>query len=53
MFQKTLYNKLKDALGDYLFGFDESQLDVGYFGGNIELKNLIIQPKKINEIFDK
>ena len=53
MFKSKIYNKLKDALGDFLFGFDESQLDVGMFGGNIELKNLIVKPKKVNEIFEK
>ena len=53
MFKSKIYNKLKDALGDFLFGFDEDQLDVGMFGGNIELKDLIIKPKKVNEILEE
>ena len=53
MFKSKIYNKLKDTLGEFLFGFDEDQLDVGMFGGHIELKDLIIKPKKVNEILEK
>ena len=53
MLKRQLYGKLKDKLGEFLFGFDELQLDVGFFGGNIHLKDLIFRPKKINEIFEK
>lgn len=53
MLKRRLYEKLKDKLGELLFGFDEKHLDVGYFGGDIHLKDLIFRPKKINEIFEK
>ena len=53
MLKRRLYEKLKDKLGELLFGFDEQQLDVGFFGGDIILKDLIFRPKKINEIFEK
>ena len=49
MIKRQLYEKLKDKLGEYLFGFDEHQLDVGFFGGGVNLKDLIFRPKKINE----
>lgn len=52
MIKRQLYEKLKDKLGEYLFGFDEHQLDVGYFGGGVNLKDLIFRPKKINEILE-
>ena len=48
MLKSRLYNKLKDKLGEFLFGFDEQQLDVGFFGGDVHLKDLIFKPKKIN-----
>ena len=53
MLKRQLYEKLKDKLGELLFGFDEQQLDVGFFGGDAHLKDLIFRPKKINEIFEK
>ena len=53
MLKRRLYEKLKDKLGEYLFGFDEQQLDVGFFGGGANLRDLIIRPKKINEILEK
>ena len=53
MLKRRLYEKLKDKLGELLFGFDEQQLDVGFFGGDTVLKDLIFRPKKINEIFEK
>lgn len=53
MLKRRLYEKLKDKLGELLFGFDEQQLDVGFFGGDVILKDLIFRPKKINEIFEQ
>ena len=53
MLKRRLYEKIKDKLGELLFGFDEQQLDVGFFGGDTVLKDLIFRPKKINEIFEK
>jgi len=53
MLKRRLYERLKDKLGEFLFGFDEQQLDVGFFGGDIILKDLIFRPKKINEILEK
>jgi len=53
MLKRQLYEKLKDKLGELLFGFDENQLDVGFFGGDAKLRDLIFRPKAINEIFEK
>jgi hypothetical protein len=48
MLKRKLYEKLKDTLGDYLFGFDEKKLDFGFFGGLIKLNDLILKPEKVN-----
>ena len=53
MLKRQLYDKLKDKLGELLFGFDENQLDVGFFGGDAKLRDLIFRPKKVNEIFEE
>lgn len=36
-----------------MFGFNEKQIEVGLFSGNVELKDLIIKPNKVNEVLDK
>ena len=53
MLKRRLYDKLKDKLGELLFGFDEKNLDVGFFGGDIQLHDLVFRPKKVNEILEK
>ena len=53
MLKRRLYEKLKDKLGELLFGFDEQQLDVGFFGGDARLTDLIFRPKKVNEILEQ
>lgn len=48
-----MYEKLKDKLGDLLYGFDENKLDVGYFTGLIKLNDLILRPDTVNKLLDK
>ena len=49
----SLYEKLKDSLGDLLYGFDENKLDVGYFSGLIKLNDLILRPNTVNNMLEK
>jgi hypothetical protein len=49
MLKRTLYEKLKDKLGAYVDGIDERQLDIGFFGGRVDLKDLILRPDAINK----
>lgn len=53
MIKKRLFNTLKETLKDFVFGFNEQQVEVGLFSGNIELKDLILKPNKVNEVLDK
>lgn len=53
MLKRRIYDKLKDTLNEFVYEFDERKLDVGMFGGKIEMKDLILKPKKINTIFEK
>ena len=53
MLKRKLYEKLKDTLGEYLFGFDEKKLDFGFFGGLIKLNDLILKPEKVNQILEE
>lgn len=48
MLKSRVYNALKGALSEYTFGFKEEQLDVGLFAGKFVLKDLIINPNKVN-----
>ena len=48
-----MYEKLKDSLGDLLYGFDENKLDVGYFSGLIKLNDLILRPNTVNNMLEK
>jgi len=52
MIRRRLYNTLKETLKDFVFGFNEKQVEVGLFSGNVELKDLIIKPTKVNEVLD-
>ena len=49
MIKKKVYEKLKDILTEYVFDFDEKKFDLGVFGGNLKLNDLILVPSKINE----
>lgn len=53
MLRRKLYEKLKDTLGDYLFGFDEKKFDFGLFGGLIKLNDLILKPEKVNLLLEQ
>ena len=53
MLKRRIYDKLKDTLTEFVYDFDERKLDVGMFGGKIEMKDLILKPKKVNSIFEK
>ena len=49
MLKERLYNKIKDTLGDYLYGFDEKQMDVGFFSGKLSFTELILRPDTVNK----
>ncbi len=53
MIKRKVYAALKDTLTQFVFGFKEDQLEVGLFSGNIELKDLILKPNKVNEVFSQ
>ena len=53
MLKGKIYDKCKKYFEDYLFGFDQSQLNMSFLTGNIDLNNVNIRPDKINEIFKK
>lgn len=53
MIKKKLHTALKAVLSEFVFGFTDDQLDVGLFSGQVELKDLIIKPDKVNKIFEK
>jgi len=48
MLKSRVYNALKGALAEYIIGFKEEQLDVGLFAGEFVLKDLIINPNRVN-----
>lgn len=59
MLKGQLYKYLHQYLGDYLFGFDKSQLDVAILSGTshltlgqIDLKDVNVRPNKINELLN-
>jgi len=53
MLKSRVYNALKGVLSEYIIGFKEEQLDVGLFAGEFVLKDLIINPNKVNQDFRK
>lgn len=53
MLKRQLYEKLKNSLGEYLFGFDEKKLDVGLFSGKVKLDELVFRPDKVNQLLEK
>jgi hypothetical protein len=48
-----IFDKAKKYFEEYLFGFDQNQLQMKLLTGSIDLINVNIRPDKINEIFDK
>lgn len=53
MIKGKIFEKCKKIFGDYLFGFDEKQLQMSFLKGDVDLKDLNINPDKINEMFAK
>jgi hypothetical protein len=53
MIKGKIFEKCKKLFGDYLFGFDENQLQMSFLKGNIDLKDVNINPSKVNEMFAK
>lgn len=50
-FKGKIVEKLRKAIGDYLFEFDEKQLNMSLLSGTINLNNVNIKPDKLNEDF--
>ena len=48
--KSKIYDFLKKNLGEYLYGFEKNQLDVGLLSGHIELVNVNFRPDKVNEL---
>jgi hypothetical protein len=48
--KSKIYEFLKENLGEYLYGFEKNQLDVGLLSGRIELVNVNFRPDKVNEL---
>ena len=61
MIQGKLYELMAKYAGDFLYGFDKSNLEVALLSGNfilrlvgyLNLKNVNLKPGKINEILAK
>ena len=51
-FKRKIVNKLTPILEEYFLKFDGEQFDFS-FTGKVEIKNLIVRPEKVNEIFNK
>lgn len=51
MLKSKIYQKCKKYFEEYLFGFDQENLDLSILRGNINLTDVNIRPDKINEIF--
>ena len=50
MFTGRIYSLVKGYLQEYMFGFDEKQLETNFWSGDINLKNLNLRPDKITEL---
>lgn len=48
--KSKIYKFLKKNLGEYLYGFEKNQLDVGLLSGRIELVNVNFRPDKVNDL---
>jgi len=50
MLKSRLYEYLKQYLGEYLYGLEESQLDVALLSGRLNFSNANFKPSKVNEL---
>ena len=50
--KSKIYDFLKKNLGEYLYGFEKNQLDVGLLSGQIELVNVNFRPDKVNGLLE-
>ncbi|KAJ8937448.1 hypothetical protein NQ314_011837 [Rhamnusium bicolor] len=50
VFEKTLSSVLNRFLGDYVENLNGHQLNVGIWGGDVELKYLALKPSALNEL---
>ncbi|XP_018574731.1 vacuolar protein sorting-associated protein 13 isoform X2 [Anoplophora glabripennis] len=50
VFESTLSAVLNKFLGDFVENLDAKQLSVGIWGGDVELRNLIIKPSALDEL---
>lgn len=50
MLKSRLYEYLKQYLGEYLYGLEESQLDVALLSGRLNFSNANFKPAKVNEL---
>ena len=48
--KSKIYDFLKKNLGEYLYGFQKNQLDVGLLSGHIDLVNVNFRPSKVNQL---
>jgi Vacuolar sorting-associated protein 13, N-terminal/N-terminal region of Chorein or VPS13 len=48
--KSKIYDFLKKNIGEYIYGFEKNQLDVGLLSGHIELSNVNFRPEKVNEL---
>ena len=49
--KQKAYKAIKDSMEKYIFGFKEDNLKVGLLSGEVELNNLVIDPKAVNDDF--
>ena len=52
MIRNKIYSVLKQHLDHFLFGFDKNQMELSLLTGRVDLKNVIIRPEAVNEIFE-
>ena len=48
--KSKIYDFLKKNLGEYLYGFQKNQLEVGLLSGQIDLVNVNFRPDKVNQL---
>jgi hypothetical protein len=53
MIKAKIFQKCKKYFEEYLFGFDQNQLNTSILTGSINLHNVNIRPDKVNELFAK
>lgn len=50
MIKGKVYEYLKLYLGEYLYGLNEEQLDVGLLSGNLNFYNANLKPNRVNDL---